>query len=68
MNKRLIHVYPQWESYDGEDREIWSGKMRIVRNRRRIRKLHKRGVPMMDLRSLKSQGYVGARQSAWFVE
>lgn len=42
--------------------------MRVVRNRRRIRKLQRRGVPMMDLRARNADGYRGTLCMAWFVE
>jgi hypothetical protein len=71
----LVHTYPQWEPPEDEPsapvedyREVWTGQMRIVRNRRRIRKLQRRGVPMMDLRARNADGYRGPRVMAWFVE
>lgn len=71
----LIHAYPQWEPPEDEPsapqeewRQVWTGRMRIVRNRRRIRKLKRRGVPMMDLRACHADGYHGPLEMAWFVE
>lgn len=49
--KPLSHNYPQWE-HDrdrGEDVLAWGGHMRIVRNRKRARRLKRRGVPLMHL-------------------
>lgn len=65
----LTHVYPQWtppvddptapiEEYV----EVFIGRMRIVRNRRRMRLLKRRGVPMWD--SLETPG----RAWLWFTE
>jgi hypothetical protein len=49
----LQHVYPQWEPPEddpsGEIREVWRGIMRIVRSRRRMLKLRKRGVAILHL-------------------
>lgn len=50
----LQHSYPRWvvdreEFGDTDPREVWAGKMRIVRSRKRMRKLKRRGVPMMHL-------------------
>lgn len=49
----LQHTYPQWEppeddpsAPEDEWRETQYGRMRIVRNRRRVRLLKRRGVPM----------------------
>lgn len=48
----LQHTYPEW---DGPPRDpddgypVWPGVMRIVRSRRRMRALRRRGVPMMHL-------------------
>lgn len=71
----LLHSYPQFEHPEDEPyapveewREVWRGQMRIVRNRRRIRKLKSRGVPLMDLRARHADGYHGPRAMAWFVE
>lgn len=71
----LVHSYPKWEPPEDdlsapvdEWRQVWAGKMRIVRNRHRIRKLQRRGVPMMDLRARNADGYRGPRVMAWFVE
>lgn len=65
----LQHSYPQWEPPETdpyapieEYREVWCGRMRIVRNRKRARKLKRRGVPMWDLRER------GRHAWAWFVE
>jgi hypothetical protein len=73
--KALAHAYPQWQPPDDDPgaptedyREVWIGRMRIVRNRRRIRKLKRRGVPMMDLRPRNADGCRGPRCMAWFVE
>jgi len=70
MPTALVHNYPFWDQdeHSGEDREVWTGSMRIVRNRRRARKLKKRGVPMMDLRAFTAAGYVGKFEKAWFVD
>jgi hypothetical protein len=65
----LLHSYPQWEPPEDDPsapledyREVWRGKMRIVRSRRRARMLMRRGVPMLDLREQ------GKRLWLWFVE
>lgn len=49
----LEHTYPQWEPPQDDPSapaEEWSevqrGRMRIVRNRKRVRLLKRRGVPM----------------------
>ena len=76
MNRSpLVHAYPQWEPPENEPSapqeewsQIWTGQMRVVRNRRRIRKLQRRGVPMMDLRARNADGYRGTLCMAWFVE
>jgi hypothetical protein len=71
----LTHAYPQWQPPEDDPsapieelREVWRGQMRIVRNRRRLRKLKRRGVPLMDLRARLVDGYRGPRSMAWFVE
>lgn len=68
----LIDVLPSWETDEhGEDREVWYGHMRIVRNRKRMRKLKRRGVLFMDLRAKTGRkhpdGYEGPRAWAWFT-
>lgn len=50
----LVHTYPQWEPPEDEPwsddlREVQRGVMRIVRNRRRVRLLKRRGVPMWQV-------------------
>lgn len=49
----LQHTYPQWEPPEDDPsapaeewRETQRGRMRIVRNRKRVRLLKRRGVPM----------------------
>ena len=49
----LQHTYPQWEppeddpcAPEEEWRETQRGRMRIVRNHKRVRLLKRRGVPM----------------------
>lgn len=71
----LQHSYPQWEAPEDDPsapeedlRQVWRGRMRIVRNRRRMRKLRKRGVPLMDLRACNADGYHGPHEWAWFVD
>lgn len=68
----LVHNYPTWETPEddpgGEAREVWYGKARIVRNRRRRRKLQRRGVPLMDCRAYTRAGYTGPRCWMWFTE
>lgn len=47
--KALQHNSPQWV-YDHERNEdvlTWSGHMRVVRSRKRMRRLKRRGVPMV---------------------
>jgi hypothetical protein len=68
----LIDVLPSWETDEfGDDREVWHGRMRIVRNRKRMRKLKRRGVMFMDLRAKTGNkhpdGYEGPRAWAWFT-
>lgn len=68
----LKDVYPVWETDEfGDDREVWHGRMRIVRNRKRMRKLKRRGVMFMDLRAKTGNkhpdGYEGPRAWAWFT-
>lgn len=65
----LIHVYPQFEPPEDEPwvpvdewREVWRGRMRIVRNARRARLLKRRGVPMWNVVEK------GRRLWMWFVE
>ena len=47
----LRHAYPSWETPEGEPyeelHEVWRGNMRIVRNKRRAKRLQRRGVPML---------------------
>jgi hypothetical protein len=49
--KALTHVSPVW-AYDHDadtERYIWGGHMRVVRSRKRMRRLKRRGVPMLHL-------------------
>lgn len=69
----LVDVLPSWETDEfGDDREVWNGAMRIVRNRKRMRKLKRRGVLFMDLRAKQGNkhpdGYEGPRAWAWFTQ
>jgi hypothetical protein len=68
----LRDVYPVWETDEhGDEREVWYGNMRIVRNRKRMRKLKRRGVMFMDLRAKTGNkhpdGFEGPRAWAWFT-
>lgn len=52
----LVHTYPHWappEDDPGAPQEEWiqvqHGRMRPVRNRRRVRLLKRRGVPMWEI-------------------
>lgn len=49
--KALTHVNPVWAYDHGADTEryIWGGQMRVVRSRKRMRRLKRRGVPMMHM-------------------
>lgn len=49
----LQHTYPMWEPREDDPTapveewvEVQRGRMRIVRNRKRVRLLKRRGVPM----------------------
>lgn len=76
MPTALVHNYPFPDLDDaGNDREVWTGSMRIVRNRRRMRLLKRRGVPLMDLRvrDRATGAYIACEDKsahvwAWFVE
>jgi len=52
----LLHTCPQWEppeddpsAPESEWSEVQRGRLRIVRNRRRVRLLKRRGVPMWQI-------------------
>jgi hypothetical protein len=53
--KALQFNYPKWsvdDSDDAPDRElrlVWEGHMRVVRNRKRARRLKRRGVPLLHI-------------------
>lgn len=71
----LTHSYPQWEPPDSDPYapaeeyvQTWTGRMRIVRNRRRMRKLKRRGVPLMDFVSTVGTGSDHVTAWAWFIE
>lgn len=65
--KALKHSYPQW---DGPPRQpddgypVWLGHMRIVRSRKRMRTLKRRGVPMLHL-GVGERAPVGTRNGPW---
>lgn len=82
MPHALTHVYPQWGPPESDETappeeyvEHWYGSMRIVRSRKRMRVLKRRGVPLMDLRvrDRASGAYIACEDKsahvwAWFVE
>lgn len=68
----LVHAFPQWLPPEDEPgaplddyREVWTGRMRLVCNRRRARLLRRRGVPLMDTGE---RTKTGRKVWAWFVE
>lgn len=69
--KALQHAYPMWEPPEDDPtappedfHQVWHGKMRIVRSRKRRRALQRRGVPMLHL----GRGPKGPGPWAWFIE